>query len=183
MVSGTSRLVGMTWPGYRSSPEMRCHMQVKCSKCSEPITLSDAIESNKGRLSHIDCSRPGMLTTEENALLFAYCYGHAVAYCLGCDLYLRLAELVADASGRCTNLCPRCHRDLTQIARAHVYGCAMLPSEVRLRAQAVREAAQQLVKESQQLRDKADVLIREAEAALVERQRALREVMARRTAS
>jgi len=158
-------------------------MQVKCSNCSKPITLSDAIESNKGRLSHIDCSRPGMLTTEENALLFAYCYGHAVAYCLGCDLYLRLAELVADASGRCTNLCPRCHRDLTQIARAHVYGCAMLPSEVRLRAQAVREAAQQLVKESQQLRDKADVLIREAEAILLERQRALKQAMSRQARS
>ena len=153
-------------------------MQVNCSKCSEPITLSDAIESNKGRLSHIDCSRPGILTTEENALLFAYCYGHDVAYC--CDLSFRLAELAAEASGGRTNLCPRCHRDLTQSARAHLYGCAMLPSEVRLRAQAVREAAQHLVKESQQLRDKSDVLIREAEAAMFERQRALREAMSKR---
>src|SRR5262245_38127133 len=179
MVSGSSRLVGMTRPGQLPTPERKCHMRVECSNCSKPITLSDAIESNKGRLSHIDCSRPGMLTTEENALLSAYCYGHAVAYCLGCDLYLRLAELVADASGRCTNLCPRCHRDLTQIARAHVYGCAMLPSEVRLRAQAVREAAQQLVKESQQLRDRSDVLIREAEAALFESQQALHAAMRR----
>ena len=155
-------------------------MQVKCSKCSEPITLSDAIESNKGRLSHIDCSRPGMLTTEENALLFAYCYGHAVVYC--CDLSFRLAELAADAGGR-TNLCPRCHRDLTQSARAHLYGCALLPSEVRRRAQAVREAAQHLVKESQQRRERSDVLIREAEAALFEKQRVLREAMSKRTAS
>src|SRR5215510_13627888 len=121
-----------------------------------------------------------MLTTEENALLFAYCYGHVVAYC--CDLSFRLVELAADAGGR-TNLCPRCHRDMTQIARAHLYGCAMLPSEVRLRAQAVREAAQRLVKESQQLRDRSDVLIREAEAALFKSQRALREAMLlRRTA-
>jgi len=157
-------------------------MQVKCSKCSEPITLSDVFESNNGRPSHIDCSRPGMLSTEESALLFGYCYGHAVAYCLGCDLHLRLGELAADAGGR-ANLCPRCHRDLTQTARAHMYGCAMLPSEVRHRAQAVREAAQQLVKESQQLRDKADVLIREAEAVLFERQRALKQAMSRRAMS
>jgi hypothetical protein len=42
----------------------------------------------------------------------------------------------------------------------------MLPSEVRRRAKAVREAAQQLVKQSQQARDRSDVLIREAEALL-----------------
>jgi len=156
-------------------------MQVKCSKCSEPITLSDAIESSHGRLSHIDCTRPGMMTTEESDLLFAYCYAHPVAYCLGCDLRFRLAELAA-VGGR-TNLCPRCRRDLTQGARAHVYGCAMLPSDVRLTAQAVREAAQRLVKESQQLRDTSVVLIREAEAALFESQRDLREVMSKRAPS
>ena len=158
-------------------------MQVKCSKCSEPIALSDVIEASDGRLSHIDCARPRMLTAEERALLFVYCSGHAAAYCLGCDLRFRMTELAADALGSPTNLCPRCRKDLTQSARGHVYICAMLPAEVRLKAQAVREAAQNLVKESQQLRDRSDVLIREAEAALFERQRALREVMARRTAS
>ena len=159
-------------------------MQVQCSKCSELLALSDAIESPGGRLSHMDCKRPGMVTMEESALLFAYCYGHAVAYCLGCDLHFRLAELIADVGGGRTNLlCPRCRRDLTPSARAHVYGCAMLPSEVRLKAQAVREAAQHLVKEAQQLRDRSDVLIREAEAALFESQRALREAMSQRTAS
>ena len=158
-------------------------MQVKCSKCSEPIALSDVIESSDGRLSHMECQRPRMLTAEERALLFIYCFGHAAAYCLGCDQRFRMAELAADALGGGTNLCPRCRKDLTQSARGHVYICAMLPAEVRLKAQAVREAAQRLVKESQQLRDNADVLIREAEAALFERQRALREVMARRIAS
>jgi len=159
------------------------HMQVKCSKCSEPIALSDVIESSDGRLSHIDCTRPRMLTAEERALLFVYCVGHAVAYCLDCDLRFRLAELAADALGVRSNLCPRCRRDLTQSARAHMYGCAMLPSEVRLKAKAVRQAAQHLVKESQQLRDRSDVLIREAEATLFETQRDLREAMSRRTAS
>jgi len=51
----------------------------------------------------------------------------------------------------------------------------MLPEEIRRRAQAVREAAQYLTKESRELRDTSDVLIREAEAAL----HALREAMRR----
>jgi len=157
-------------------------MQVKCAKCSAPIALSDIIEPSDGRLSHMDCKNPHMLTAEERALLFVYCFGHAVAYCLDCDLRFRMTELAINASGSRTTLCPRCRRDLTQSARGHVYGCAMLPSEVRFKAKAVREAAQHLVKESQQLRDRSDVLIREAEAALFERQRALRDAMSRRTA-
>jgi hypothetical protein len=64
-----------------------------------------------------------------------------------------------------------------------LYGCAMLPSEVRLKAQAVREAAQRLVKKSQQARDKSDVPMREAEAVLFKSQRALREAMSGRAAS
>jgi hypothetical protein len=59
----------------------------------------------------------------------------------------------------------------------------MLPSEIRLTAQAVREAAQRLVKETQQLRDTSDVLIREAEATLFKSHCALREAMSKRTAS
>jgi hypothetical protein len=80
-------------------------------------------------------------------------------------------------------MCPRCRQDLTEAVRAHLFRCAMPPSEVRLRALAVREAAQRLVKETQQLRDTSDVLIREAEATLFRSQRALREAMSRRTAS
>src|SRR5262249_2635345 len=62
--------------------------------------------------------------------------------------------------------CPFCHTDLTASIRTHLYACAMLPAEVRRRAQEARDAARHLVKQSQQLRDNADVLIREAEAAL-----------------
>jgi len=80
-------------------------------------------------------------------------------------------------------MCPRCRQDLTEAVRAHLFRCAMLPSEIRLRAQAVREAAQRLVKETQQLGDRSDVLIREAEIALFEKQRALREAMSKRTAT
>lgn len=158
-------------------------MQVQCSKCSELLALSDAIESSDGRLSHMNCKSPRTLTVEERALLSNYCSGHVVAYCLGCDLRFRLAELVTDPLGGRTNLCcTRCRRDLTQSARGHVYGCVMVPVEVRLTANAVREAAQHLVKEGQQLPDASGRLIRKAEGALVAKQRALREVMSRRTA-
>src|SRR4030095_7066169 len=135
-----------------------------------------------GRLSHVDCKRPQVLTPEERALVFVYCSGHVVARCPACDVSFRYTQLAADmVGGSRSNMCPRCRRDLTEAVRAHLFRCAMLPSEVRLRAQAVREAAQHLVKESQQLRDRSHVLIREAEAALFEKQRALREAMSKRT--
>jgi hypothetical protein len=159
-------------------------MQVKCSKCSRPIALTDIIESNNGHLSHVDCKRPQTLTPEERALVFLYCSGHVVARCPICDLSFRYTELASEIlGGNCTNMCPRCRQDLTLAVRAHLFRCAMLPSEIRLRAQAVREAAPHLVKETQQLSDRSDVLIREAEAALFESQRALREAMSKRTAS
>src|SRR5262245_56404522 len=159
-------------------------MQVQCSKCSQPIALTDIIESNNGQLSHIDCKRPQALTPEERALVFVYCSGHVVAQCPACDCQYRYTQLAADmVGGSGTNMCPRCRRELTESVRAHLFRCAMLPSEIRLRAQAVREAAQHLLKRSEQLRDRSDVLIREAEARLFERQRALREAMSKRIAS
>jgi len=56
-----------------------------------------------------------------------------------------------------TNFCPRCGKDLTENVRTHLYGCAELPAEVRLRAQALREAAQRFVRQSQEPVDNADV--------------------------
>ena len=159
-------------------------MQVNCSKCSQPIALADIIESKDGHLSHLDCKRPHVLTPEERALVFTYCSGHVVARCPICDMGLRYTELATDIlGGSRTNMCPRCRQDLTQAVRAHLFRCATLPSEVRLRARAVREASQHLVKQSQELRDNAAVLIREAEVALFESQQALRAAMARRVIS
>ncbi len=154
-------------------------MQVKCSKCSQPISLTDTIESSEGHLSHVDCQRPRILTTEERALLFIDCSDHAVASCVDCDLRFGLSELAADMLGSRTHLCPRCRKDLTASVREHLFGCATLPSQLRLRARAVQEAAQCLVKHWQEARDRSDVLIREAEAKLFERQRALREALSR----
>jgi hypothetical protein len=159
-------------------------MQVNCAKCSQSIALTDIIESHDGHLSHVDCKRPQVLTPEERALVFLYCSGHVVARCPACDVSFRYNELAADIlGGGRTNMCPRCRRDLTENVRRHLYGCAMLPSEVRLRARTLREAVQRLVKQRQELSDNSDVLIRQAEAALFESQQALRAAMSKRALS
>ena len=109
-------------------------MQVDCTKCFKPIALSDVIESTNGHLSHVDCKRPYVLTPEERALVFVYCSGHVVARCPACDVSYRYTELAADIlGGGRTNMCPRCRQDLTEAIRAHLFRCAMLPSEIRLR--------------------------------------------------
>ena len=108
-------------------------------------------------------------------LLFRYCWGHAVAKCPACDQSFRQHQLGADLLAHRTYLCPRCRTDLTEGLRGHLYACAMLPEEVRLRAQEARDAARRLVKDSGQVRDQADVLMREAEATIA----ALRATMQR----
>ena len=159
-------------------------MPVNCSKCSRPIALTDIVASNAGRLSHRDCQGPNTLTPEERVLVFVYCSGHFVAWCPICDISYRYTDLAAEmVGGNRTNMCPRCHRELTEAVRAHLFNCAMLPSEVQVRAQEVRQAALRVVKESQQARDRSELLIREAEAHLFERQRALRVAMSRGAAS
>ena len=154
-------------------------MQVMCGKCSRPIAVTDVIQPTAGTLTHLDCARAHGLTPEERRLLFVYCSDHPVAKCLSCGLLYRMVELAADPLGARTNLCPRCRGDLTESARAHLYSCVVLPSELRLRTQQVRDAAQLLIKRSQQTIDRSDVMIREAEVHLLERQQALRAMMAR----
>ena len=158
-------------------------MQVNCRKCFRPILVTDVIECSGGRLSHLDCARSQGLTREERSLLFVYCFDHVVAQCVSCNLAFRMTELAADAlGGGRTNLCPGCRADLTEKVRAHLFSCVVLPSELRQRAQDIRDAAQCLIKQSQETIDRADVLVREAEAHLLERQQALRAAMARRVA-
>jgi len=76
-------------------------------------------------------------------------------------------------------LCPRCHADVAASIRSHLYTCVILPHEVRQKAQAVRDAARILVKQSGGLRDHTDLLMRVAEAATA----ALRETMAKTAAT
>jgi hypothetical protein len=93
-----------------------------------------------------------------------------------------MTELAADPLGSCTNMCPQCRKDLTENVRAHLYRCPMLPTELLLKAQAVREAAQHLVNRSQHSVDNEDA-IRDAETELFESQQALRVAMRKRTLS
>lgn len=147
----------------------------KCSRCLQAISPDDTVQFRGDRLVHLDCQRPRDLSREERILLFRYCWGHAVAKCPACDQRFRQHQLGADLLGHRSHLCPRCRTDLTESLRSHLYACAMLPEEVRLRAHEVRDAARRLTKHSSQLRDHADVLMREAEAAIA----ALRETMQR----
>src|SRR5215813_6443335 len=147
--------------------------EVKCPLCYRSIQPGDSVFSGGGRLSHVNCERPQTLTGDERALLFYYCANHTVARCEVCARSFRLGEMTADLHGGRTPLCPCCRGDLTEIVRAHLYSCAMLPAEVRRRAQARREAARYLVKESRQLGDTADVLAGYAEVACEQSRRAL----------
>jgi hypothetical protein len=138
-----------------------------CPQCTRIVSPEDTIVFGRGRLGHLDCRRPRLLSAEEWALLFTYCRNHAVGDCVRCAGKFLLREVVSiDQFGIRSNGCPWCHTDLTDSVRVHLYACAMLPAEVRQRAQAAREAARRLVKQSQQLRDNTDLLMQEAEAAL-----------------
>ena len=155
-----ARLAGL-WTSLRSFaslPAEGSRMQVKCSKCSGPIALTDITESTDGRRSHVDCVRPSNLTSAERQLIYVYCFDHVVEECLACNATCCWQQLGVDAIAGRTNMCPRCPRDLTDSIRAHLYGNAIAPPEVRRRVREVREAARRLVKESQQLRDTSDVI-------------------------
>ena len=145
-----------------------------CPQCSQTISPDDTIVFSRRLLGHLDCRRPRVLSAEERTLLSIYCREHQVAECARCTGRFHLREVASlDSFGVRTYGCQGCHTDLTDSIRAHLYGCAMLPAEVRRRAQAAREAARSLVKQSGQLNDRADVPLREAEAALY----ALRDTM------
>jgi len=145
-----------------------------CPQCSRVISQEDTFVFGSGRLGHLDCRRPRVLSAEEWALLFTYCQDHPAAECIRCQGKFHLREMASrDSFGIRSCGCPFCHTDLTASIRAHLYSCVMLPAEVRLRAHAAREAAHRLVKQSQQAQDRADRLMREVEAAL----QALRETM------
>ena len=136
-----------------------------CFRCWQVLSPEDTIDRDGRGVVHLDCRRPRRLSLEERVLLYEYCREHAVGECVLCARNFRPDELLSGLSGD-TDLCPQCRNDLSDSVRAHLYRCAMLPAEVRRRAQEARAAAQKLVKESGQLRDTADVLMREAEVAV-----------------
>jgi len=146
-----------------------------CSRCLAAISEDDTVRLGSDSIVHLDCQRPRDLSREERILLFRYCWEHIVAKCLACNGSFRQHQLAGDLLAHRAYLCPRCRVDLTDSLRGHLYNCAMLPEEIRRRAQEAREAARKLVKDSAQLRDRAEVLMADAEAAIA----ALRETMQR----
>ena len=149
--------------------------QLTCPRCRAAIAQDDGVWLNGDSVVHVDCQRPGHLSREERILLFRYCWEHTVANCRACDASFRQHQLGGDLLVHRAYLCPRCLADLTDSLRSHLYACATIPEQVRLRAQHARGAAQRLIKESGRLRDQAELLMREAEAAIA----ALRETMRR----
>ena len=143
-----------------------------CPRCRQALSPEDTIDRDGGNVVHLDCRRPRRLSFEERALLYQYCWDHAVGECVTCARSFRPDEFLSGLLGD-TDLCPQCRKDLTDSVRAHLYRCPMLPEEMRRRAQETRAVALKLVKESGQLQDRADVLMREAEVAMA----ALRAVM------
>ena len=140
-----------------------------CPECYRMISPEDTIVFGYGRLGHLDCRRPRVLSAEERAILFIYCRDHPVAQCVRCGEQFRLPQVASlDSVGIRSHACPCCRADLTDSIRAHLYSCARLPAEVRRRAAVARDAARSLVKRSRELDDAADVAMREAETALYE---------------
>lgn len=146
---------------------------LRCPRCKQLIIPEDTLAFSGNQIFHLDCRRPCDLSAEERALLFTYCFDHAVADCATCRHSFRQRELAAEVFGHRTHLCPRCRADLTASMRSHLYACVIVPRKVRRRAEQAREAAHRLIKQSQQAWDRADVLMRDAEAAVA----ALRETM------
>jgi len=141
-------LQGVTWAVDRMT-------QPKCPRCLQVVSREDTVVVDGGQLTHRDCRRPRGLSPEEGALLFKYCFDHAVAECASCSQDFRQQELGADLLDNRTNLCPRCRMDLTERLREHLYNCLMLPGEVRRKAWEARAATRRLLKERDQLLDRA----------------------------
>jgi len=158
------------WTSVRQSTEM---VEAKCPRCQQVISFDATVQIRRGVMSHADCRRPHDLSPEERAILFRFCWNHAVAKCVACTGIFRQDELGGDLLSHRIHLCPRCRADLTESVRGHLYSCAILPTEVRLKAGEMRDAARKLVTQRHHLSDRADDLIREAEAAAS----ALRETM------
>ncbi len=162
---------------YRDDLQGKEVAEPKCARCIRSISSNDTISFDDSQIVHLDCRRPFELNYEERALLFMFCWGHPVAACVSCSQSFRQHELAADLFDHRTHLCPRCRTDLTVSIREHLFACALVPTEVRWRAEDARDAARRLIKHRHQLSSQADILKHEAESAIC----ALREAMKRVT--
>jgi hypothetical protein len=137
-----------------------------CPGCSRMIAPEDTFIVGDGRLSHLDCHRPRVLSPEERVVLFRFCSEHTVSECEQCAKAYRLSELASDLFSGREHQCPRCRADLIASVRAHLYNGAILLATVLQRLREAREVAHRLVKRGEEPSDTADVLMREPEVAL-----------------
>jgi len=104
------------------------------------LSTDDTIAFDVDHIIHLDCRRPHELNNEERALLFTFCWDHPVAQCGACYQSFRQHQLAADLFGHHSHLCPRCRTDLTANLREHLFACALVPTEVRWKAEDARNA-------------------------------------------
>lgn len=149
----------------------------QCPRCSRWLASDETIAFDGHQIVHLDCHRPRDLTYEERALLFKFCWDHEVAKCQVCRKSFREQYLAADLFDHRTHLCPGCHSDLTASIREHLFACAVVPTEVRWRAEDARDAARKLIKQRYLLLEQVDALTRQATSAIA----ALRDAMNRLT--
>lgn len=147
-----------------------------CPRCAQPISFNDTIAFDGHQIVHLDCHRPFELNHEERALLFMFCWCHPVATCTACDQSFRQEQLATDLFDH-PHLCPRCRTDLTAGLREHLFACALVPTEVRWRAEDARDAARRLIRQHHQSSNLTDALMHDVESAIS----ALREAMKRVT--
>jgi hypothetical protein len=87
--------------------------QPKRPRSGQSVSENDTVAFDGGRVAHLDCRRPRDLSHEERALLFKYCFDHAIGECAACRQSYRQQELASDLVGNRTRLCPTCRADLT----------------------------------------------------------------------
>jgi hypothetical protein len=114
------------------------------------IAPEDTFIVGDGRLSHLDCHRPRVLSPEERVVLFRFCSEHTVSECEQCAKAYRLSELASDLFSGREHQCPRCRADLIASVRAHLYNGAILLATVLQRLREAREVAHRLVKRGEE---------------------------------
>ena len=137
-----------------------------CGRCKQWLSTDDTITFDVDHIIHLDCQRPHQLNNEERALLFTFCWDHPVAQCAACCQSFRQHQLAADLFGHHSHLCPRCRTDLTANLREHLFACAVVPTEVRWKAEDARNATRRLIRLQRQLSQQVAVLMRDVDSAI-----------------
>jgi len=117
----------------------------------------------------------GMLSSDERAIMIRCCHAHAVAFCQECDRSYRIQHLGTDWFRGRTELCPRCHTDLSASIRAHLLACDLVAtlgsSALVADSRALRDASVILRKKAHRIVDDGGGRVAEAEAEFDKRRK------------